>query len=1118
MPDDVVGSARIRIEPDFTGFDAALEAGVTQAADQAAEAIVASFRQAAATSAQELSEIGQAGFVDVTATADTAATDLEAAFAAAASEADAALGTIGSGAGEQIAAEFAGTGEEIAATLEAGATEADAALAGIGSGAGDEVVAEFSGSGDAIAAEFVGVGDTIASEVSAGTSQASSSLTELEGAGSGVADSLGSAFEGLGGVIAVAAGGLALGSFFSMAERIQSISGVTTTLLETTGNVAGITATEIVGLGDSIEGLTGIESELVQEASNVLLTFKNVRNEVGEGNDIFNRAVVAGSDLSAVLGGEMSGSALQLGKALQDPIKGLTVLGRAGVTFTEDQKALVRSLVEEGDLLSAQKVILDELEGQVGGAAAAAVKATDQIRNAIGRVTDEIGAGLLPAADELAERLPAVIDELVPVGVALGEALGSGALVAVDALLALSPLLGVTTDLLVLLLPVLETAVGVIDAIPDPVLQVAASVFLVNKALAATRLAIAASGLLGLGGMLARVAVPAGAVSGAFTGAAAASVGLRGGLSALIAGLNPVTVAVAATAGSVLLYNKVIGDAEKEGAAFARSVRAGFDPATASLDELVRASSDLDTKIGDLQGSVDDSFWGRNTVNRDFNAAINEGVEGLQEFQAEIDAAIVEQRRLEAEGRFGEIADRLVGMADAMAVVRGESAIAADAINNLRNSGEITDDALFGLATTLGEAALSEDAMAEAARLLGTDVESLTGFIEGVNTALDTFITTALQGLPDIAGAFRDSNEDAQVSAREFITGLNEDALELATFFGDIRTITEAGFAEVAGVLAEQGADVAGQATHELAEAARKGNVELLLRTQEGLNARNTAIGNATDFLETRLGPDFIEANGTIAREALEAFGENFTLEDEVRLAAGLAASGLDQEGQRIASIAATQGAAAAREFGAGLNMDETVIAEATAAGVALRNHVPIEEARAAGIDMAGALSDGIVAGVQFNLEDMVQAGRDLYLAIETGVRAEGVLFSPSRKMMELGHDLGEGLAIGLDETGAEVVRAAEQIVRDAASAVASVPIIPTVNVEGEFATAGVAAAASQFLDGRPGSAGALSLLPVAGGQQVTFEAGAIVTPDPLAAADAVLRRLRAEAFLQRRS
>ena len=1114
MPDDVVGSARIRIEPDFTGFDAALEAGVTQAADQAAEAIVNAFRGAAQTSAQELSEIGQAGFVDVTTTADTAATDLEAAFAAAASEADAALGTIGSGAGEQIAAEFSGTGEEIAATLEAGASEADAALAGIGAGAGEEVVAEFSGAGDAIASEFSGVGDVIASEVGTGTAQAASSLAELEGTGTQVADSVGSAFEGLGGIIAAAAGAFALGKFFSAAERISTISGVTNQLIETTGAVANVTADEMVALGDSIERVTGTESELVQEAGNVLLTFKNVRNEVGLGNDVFDRAIRAGEDLSAVLGGDVSGTAIQLGKALNDPIKGLTVLGRAGVTFTEDQRDMVRAMVEAGDVLSAQKVILEELEGQVGGAGAAAADASDLIRNALGRITDEIGLGLLPAANELAERLPAVVDELVPVGTELGEALGQGALVAVDALLALTPLLGVTTDLLVLLLPILETAVGLIDAIPDPVLNVAASVFFVNKALLATRLAIGASGLLGLGGLLARVAVPAGAVSGAFTGAAAASVGLRGGLTALVAGLNPVTVGVAAAAGSVLLYNKVIGDAEDEGRAFAQSVRDSFDPATASLSELVAASEDLDTKINTLQADVDDSFWGRNTVNRDFNAALNEGVEGLQEFQVEIDAAIVAQRRMEAEAQFGAVADQYVGVADAISLVRDESDAAVSAISGLRHSGDLTDGSFVTLATTLGDAALSEEAMAAAARILGTDVESLTAFVTNVNEALEGFITTAVAGLPQIAGAFRDANEDARVSAEEFITGLNEDALELATFFGNIQTITEAGFAEVAGTLAEQGAKVAGAAAAELAEGARKGNVELLLRTQEGLNARDTAIQNSTDYLERVLGPAYISATGVVGREATEAFGAEFDPAEQVRIAGALASSGLNIEGQRIAAIAATQGESAARRFGTGLNLSQEAINAAVAAGAAIRANAPTGAARTAGDETGTAFGDGMISGIRKKELEAAFAAQGLVGAALIAARKLAGIQSPSTVWAEMGALMGDGLAIGLEASGQQVVAAAEEIVRAAAAAAAEVPIIPRVSID-EPSLLTTASASSASGGGGPGAFGDLG-----GDGGVTIDARdwRVEAPDPLAAAEAVIARLRAEVFLQRRS
>jgi hypothetical protein len=57
----------------------------------------------------------------------------------------------------------------------------------------------------------------------------------------------------------------------------------------------------------------------------------------------------------------LSGQAIQLGKALNDPIAGISALSRVGVTFTEEQKATIESMVKMGDVAGAQKLILAEL-------------------------------------------------------------------------------------------------------------------------------------------------------------------------------------------------------------------------------------------------------------------------------------------------------------------------------------------------------------------------------------------------------------------------------------------------------------------------------------------------------------------------------------------------------------------------------------------------------------------------------------------------------------------------------------------------------------------------------------------------------------------------------------
>jgi hypothetical protein len=92
---------------------------------------------------------------------------------------------------------------------------------------------------------------------------------------------------------------------------------------------------------------------------------------------------------------------VQLGKALEDPIKGLAALGKSGVTFTADQKALIKSLVETGDMLpKAQEIILKAVEMQVGGTAEATANASDKMKVAWSQLQEQLGQRLLPVFEK----------------------------------------------------------------------------------------------------------------------------------------------------------------------------------------------------------------------------------------------------------------------------------------------------------------------------------------------------------------------------------------------------------------------------------------------------------------------------------------------------------------------------------------------------------------------------------------------------------------------------------------------------------------------------------------------------------------------------------------------
>lgn len=199
---------------------------------------------------------------------------------------------------------------------------------------------------------------------------------------------------------AVALGvGLAIKSSISAAQESQRVSKITESVVKSTGGAANLTADQVGDMATRLSNLTGVDDELIQSSQNVLLTFTNVRNEVGKGNDIFEQASGAALDLSTVMGGDLQGATTLLGKALNDPIAGLSKLGRAGVTFTEQQKETIKGMVESGNLLGAQKVILGEVNREFGGSAAAAATDADRARVALGNMQESLGNAFLPAVE-----------------------------------------------------------------------------------------------------------------------------------------------------------------------------------------------------------------------------------------------------------------------------------------------------------------------------------------------------------------------------------------------------------------------------------------------------------------------------------------------------------------------------------------------------------------------------------------------------------------------------------------------------------------------------------------------------------------------------------------------
>ena len=132
-------------------------------------------------------------------------------------------------------------------------------------------------------------------------------------------------------------------------------------------------------------------------------TFKNVWKDPVKGAENFNRATEIAFDLEAAGFGDAESNVTQLGKALNDPIKGMSALTRVGVSFSKAEQEKVKQLQKSGDLLGAQEILYSALEDQVGGVAEAGVDSGEKLNAQFENLKDTLGRQLIPAFDRAVE-------------------------------------------------------------------------------------------------------------------------------------------------------------------------------------------------------------------------------------------------------------------------------------------------------------------------------------------------------------------------------------------------------------------------------------------------------------------------------------------------------------------------------------------------------------------------------------------------------------------------------------------------------------------------------------------------------------------------------------------
>lgn len=180
----------------------------------------------------------------------------------------------------------------------------------------------------------------------------------------------------------------------------------------------------LLEFADAQERLNGVDTVVATQAK--LMTFAELAKTADQAGGAFDRATMAAIDMAAAGFGSAEGNAVQLGKALNDPIKGVNALTKSGITFTEKQKQMIAAMVETGKMGQAQNMVLKAIETQVKGTAAATSTASGRITQSFNQIVEAFAIPFSQSFNGLPGMLEGVFPSLIAKAEEAGRIVSSG--------------------------------------------------------------------------------------------------------------------------------------------------------------------------------------------------------------------------------------------------------------------------------------------------------------------------------------------------------------------------------------------------------------------------------------------------------------------------------------------------------------------------------------------------------------------------------------------------------------------------------------------------------------------------------------------------------------------
>ena len=543
-----------------------------------------------------------------------------------------------------------------------------------------------------------------------------------------------------------------------------------------TGNAAGRSVTQLNEHAAALQKITNFGDEATNAMQGVLLTFTQIKG--GQ----FDAATLATMNLATAMGTDLKAAALQVGKALNDPVLGMTALARSGIQFTDAQKDMVKEMVAANDTIGAQTLILAELEKQFGGSAEAARNtlggALASLSNAFGDLFELSGPGAENLRASIERLTTAVANPAFFAAVqSIGTAFFAAAEIGVNALEMLLPAL----TLVVENIDVIAYSAGIAAALfagPFVVGLGAAAIASVSLtgALVVLKGAILKTGIgalvIGAGylvAMFVRLVDSTGGFGNALSLLGDVAAGVWEGIKTSATSLKPALQAIFQTIKSGFMH--MIADIAAIWADFLHNVTTGMADipgAESAMLALSGAAILAGSKVYEFRASADAATAAAEALKSEASSLASEGFDAAREALAKLNASVVESA-----AATGDAGSEALALAKTLEEIGGAADKAAEAIRKQISALEDAADPMRVYNRRMAELdalrlkGLSDRAYNFAVVELAKSMKKSTTFAEGFADALVDGTVSAVEmgkqlggvlvaGIGSVSDAFAD--------------------------------------------------------------------------------------------------------------------------------------------------------------------------------------------------------------------------------------------------------------------------------------------------------------------------------------------------------------------------